>query len=51
MVLIDQGRVEEALALFATEEAPASEEDAAFRRQFHREGRVPGTEPTRTVDR
>jgi tetratricopeptide (TPR) repeat protein len=39
VLLIDQGRVEEALALFATEEAPASDEDRAFWRQFHREGR------------
>jgi hypothetical protein len=28
--------------LFATEEAPACEEDHAFWRQFHREGRVAG---------
>ncbi|GAA2388624.1 hypothetical protein GCM10010170_099940 [Dactylosporangium salmoneum] len=41
----------EALALFATEEAPASEEDAAFGRQFHRESRAAGVEPPPTVDR
>ncbi len=40
VLLIDQGRVDEALALFATEEAPASQENTAFWRQFHREGRA-----------
>lgn len=39
VLLIDEGRVDEALALFATVEAPQSEEDRAFWRQFHREGR------------
>lgn len=51
VLLIDRGRVEQALALFATEEAPASQEDAAFWRQFHREGRVTGVGPPWTVDR
>ncbi|WP_344502309.1 tetratricopeptide repeat protein [Dactylosporangium maewongense] len=51
VLLVDQGRVEEALALFAPDEAPAGDEDRAFWRQFHREGRVTGGEPTRTIDR
>ncbi|MFG2045605.1 tetratricopeptide repeat protein [Dactylosporangium sp. NPDC048998] len=51
VLLIDQGRVEEALALFAPEEAPKSEEGRAFWRRFHREGRVAGIEPPRAADR
>ncbi|MGI5185183.1 hypothetical protein ACQEVZ_53920 [Dactylosporangium sp. CA-152071] len=51
VLLVDQGRVEEALALFAPDEAPADDEDRAFWRQFHRKGRVAGGEPTRTIDR
>jgi tetratricopeptide (TPR) repeat protein len=50
MLLIDQGRVAEGLALFATKEESASEEDAAFWRQFHREAHAVGVEPPRTVD-
>jgi predicted negative regulator of RcsB-dependent stress response len=50
MLLIDHGRVEEALAPFATAETLPSEEHA-FWRQFHREGRGAGTDPPRTVDR
>lgn len=45
ILLIDQGHAEEALALFATEQAPASAEDAAFWRQFHRQSRAAGAEP------
>ncbi|MEV4135818.1 hypothetical protein AB0J72_27085 [Dactylosporangium sp. NPDC049742] len=51
VLLVDQSRVEEALALFTPEEASASDEDGAFWRQLHREGRVVGDEPARTMDR
>ncbi|GAA2388655.1 hypothetical protein [Dactylosporangium salmoneum] len=51
MLLIDQGRVKEALALFATEGASTSEADHAFWQQFHRNGQASGHKPPPIVDR